>query len=266
MSEDGELLDYDSASTTPRSSEYDDADVQIRAESESETPPTRRRSPARRPNSALAAALGRAERAREGVEDFMNDIHEAYSFDLDPEYRVKVVKRFDGIALGARYDLKSRVLKVKVKEAPRRDESDGRFKFWKVFKKAEYAPEGGVAEVFTRPLRLGILSLQAIGGYKQETGNFSFRWKATSTVWETSRGEVMRRTERDVNDRLSAALRWDLDVRPPKAEGGVSTGEGGESRAMDIDIGSYHVAVPRVELKLDLSGETEAARRRREGK
>jgi hypothetical protein len=35
---------------------------------------------------------------------------------------------------------------------------------------------------------------------------------------------------------------------------------------MDIDIGSYHVAVPRVELKLDLSGETEAARRRREGK
>ena len=47
--------------------------------------------------------------------------------------------------------------------------------------------------------------------------------------------------------RVKGALRWDVDVRPPKAEGGVGDGGAG---SFDVDIGSYHVAVPRLELKV----------------
>ena len=56
------------------------------------------------------------------------------------------------------------------------------------------------------------------------------------------------------------ALRWDLDVKPPKAEGGIGDGMS-TADLYDFDIGSYHVAVPRLELKIDLS-DLEAARNR----
>ena len=62
------------------------------------------------------------------------------------------------------------------------------------------------------------------------------------------------------NARATAAARGDLAVKPPKAEGGIGDG----MTAADMyafDVGSYHVAVPRLELKIDLS-DLEAARRR----
>jgi len=34
-----------------------------------------------------------SSRALKGTEHFLNDMHDAYTFDLDPEYRLKLVKR-----------------------------------------------------------------------------------------------------------------------------------------------------------------------------
>lgn len=203
-----------------------------------------------------------SEKVRKGTEDFLNDIHEAYSFDLDPEYRIKLVKRFPGFAVGARFDFKSGDCRLKLKQGPggegkRRGGFMG-FRFWRWFKKIEVQPEVGEVEVFTRPLHWGFLSLQAIGGYKSETGNFNFRWKMTSKLWENTAMVALRRVEWGPNDRVKGALRWDIDVRPPKAEGGFGDGSG--NSLADVDIGSYHVAVPRVELKIDLSRETLQAR------
>ena len=90
-------------------------------------------------------ALYRVDRARGKTEDFLNDIHESYSFDLDPEYRLKLQKRFDGWGVGAKFDFKSGDCRVKVKSAPRRGGEDG-FRFWRWFKKVEVQPEDGDVE------------------------------------------------------------------------------------------------------------------------
>ena len=72
----------------------------------------------------------RVDRARGKTEDFLNDIHESYSFDLDPEYRLKLQKRFDGWGVGAKFDFKSGDCRVKVKSAP--SEGEDGFRFWKI--------------------------------------------------------------------------------------------------------------------------------------
>ena len=125
-----------------------------------------------------------------------------------------------------------------------------------MFKKVEVQPEDGVVEAFTRPLQWGMLSLQAFGGYNMQTGKFHARWgvvPATSKLWENTPIMKLRRAELGINDRLRGALRWDIDVRPPNAQGGI--GEGSAVGFADMDFGSYHVMVPRVELKIDLSRE-----------
>ena len=58
-----------------------------------------------------------AEKVRRSTEDFLNDIHEAYSFDLNPEYRIKMVKRFPPFSVGARFDFKSGDCRLKLKGA-----------------------------------------------------------------------------------------------------------------------------------------------------
>lgn len=74
--------------------------------------------------------LNKADRVRGKTEDLLNDIHESYSFDLDPEYRLKLQKRFDGWGIGAKFDFKSGDCRVKVKSAPRREGKEG-FRFWR---------------------------------------------------------------------------------------------------------------------------------------
>jgi solute carrier family 25 protein 38 len=209
-------------------------------------------------SSSLRRFLTASEKVRNGTEVFLNDIHDAYSFDLNPEYRLKLAKRFPGFTVGARFDFKSGDCRLKLKQASGvggAGAGRGRFwRFWRCFKKVEVQPEDGDVEVFTRPLQWGLLSLQAIGQYKSRTGSFNFRWKLTSTVWETTAAAALRRVEWGPGDRIKGALRWDIDIRPPKAEGGI--GEGSGNGLADVDIGSYHVAMPRVEIKVDLSRET----------
>ena len=195
--------------------------------------------------------LSKADRVRGKTEDLLNDIHESYSFDLDPEYRLKLQKRFDGWGIGAKFDFKSGDCRVKVKSAPRREGKEG-FRFWRWFKKVEVQPGDGDVEVFTKPLKFGYLSLQGIGGYKSATNRLNARWKIETTFWESSPALMaLRRAEVavDPDERIKAALRWDLDVKPPKAEGGIGDGNEG----YDLDLGTYHVAVPRLELKVDLT-------------
>ena len=44
--------------------------------------------------TGVRGVLQAGDKLRERVEDFCNDIHDAYTFDLNPEYRVKIVKKF----------------------------------------------------------------------------------------------------------------------------------------------------------------------------
>ena len=208
--------------------------------------------------TGVRGVLQAGDKLRERVEDFCNDIHDAYTFDLNPEYRVKIVKKFDGLSVGARFDFRSGDCVLKAKRAPSA-RSEGGSRLWRWFKKVEVQPEDRELEVFTKPLSWGVLTVQGIGGYRANKG-FSLRYKITSKLWENTPAMLQLRSAAVGSERATAAARWDLDVKPPKAEGGIGDG----MTAADLyafDVGSYHVAVPRLELKIDLS-DLEAARRR----
>ena len=208
--------------------------------------------------TGVRGALRAGDKLRERVEDFCNDIHDAYTFDLNPEYRLKIVKKFDGLSVGARFDFRSGDCVLNAKRAPS-SEPGGGSRFWRWFKKVEVQPEDREVEVFSKPLTWSVLTVQGIGGYKSNRG-FNLRYKLTSTLWENTPAMLQLRSAEYGNERAKGALRWDLDVKPPKAEGGIGDGMS-TADLYDFDIGSYHVAVPRLELKIDLS-DLEAARNR----
>jgi|TARA_B110000305_G_scaffold189907_1_gene212104 hypothetical protein len=208
--------------------------------------------------TGVRGVLRKGDKLRERVEDFCNDIHDAYTFDLNPEFRLKVVKKFDGLSVGARFDCRSGDCVLKAKRAPSATPG-GALKFWRLFKKIEVKPEDRQVEAFSNHLTWGVLTIQGIGGWKQGK-RWNLRYKLTSTLWENTPGMLQLRSAEYGNERARCAARWDLDVKPPKAEGGFGDGMTADD-LYDFDIGSYHVAVPRLELKINLS-HLEAARQR----
>ena len=103
--------------------------------------------------------------------------------------------------------------------------------------------------------------MQGIGGYRANKG-FSLRYKITSKLWENTPAMLQLRSAAVGSERHRGGP-LGPDVKPPKAEGGI----GDDDRRRPVaGVGSYRVAVPRLELKIDLS-DLEAAgaepRRRR---
>ena len=64
--------------------------------------------------------------------------------------------------------------------------------------------------------------MQGIGGYRANKG-FSLRYKITSKLWENTPAMLQLRSAA-VGSKRATAARWDLDVKPPKAEGGIGDG------------------------------------------
>jgi solute carrier family 25 protein 38 len=248
----------DAADVASDSESYDDASASGASRGDagsdvSSVPPSS-------PRTGLGRALRAGEHARAKIEALANDIHDAYSFDLNPEYRLKVVKKFDGVSLGAKFDFRSGQCVIKAKRAP--SDSGRGWRIWRWFKKLQVQPEDGDVEVFTEPISWGLLNLQGIGGYKHSSGKFSFRYKVTSTIWEVNPSLLAPRKAEFGGERVGGCVRWDVDIKPPQAEGGFGDG----MTAADLyglDVGSYHVALPRLEMKIDLSN-LEAARERAE--
>ena len=104
--------------------------------------------------TGVRGVLQAGDKLRERVEDFCNDIHDAYTFDLNPEYRVKIVKKFDGLSVGARFDFKSGDCVLKAKRAPSA-RPEGGSRLWRWFKKVEVQPEDRELEVFREAALVG---------------------------------------------------------------------------------------------------------------
>ena len=85
------------------------------------------------PRKGVRRVLRAGEKLRAAFEDFANDVHEAYTFDLNPEYRLKIVKKFDGLSIGARFDFPSGDCRIKAKRAPSATPGGGS-RFWRWFK------------------------------------------------------------------------------------------------------------------------------------
>ena len=118
--------------------------------------------------------------------------------------------------------------------------------FWRVMKKIQIEPEDKKIEAFTQRVTYGPLSLRGVGEFDGTTNEWGIRWQL-QTFHREKKG--LRTADLELNERVKGCLRWDVSSVAPEAEGKLASGE---RFSFDIDVGSYHVTVPRIELKVDL--------------
>jgi len=201
---------------------------------------------------ALAGTFARCE-------ERLNEVNDKYTFELCPEYRLKMKKTIGtSTSVGMTYDAHARRYKVAVKHAAKRDEDDDddddddettgskRPMFWKAMKKVVFDPEDKKLEMFTQRLSYGPLSLRGVGEYDLEQNEWGLRWQLQTFHKEKKR---LRSAEVKVTERVRGYVRWDVSSAAPEVEGKVGSGE---KFTFDVDVGSYHISVPRLELKINL--------------
>lgn len=205
-----------------------------------------------RSSASASAPFGFFSKLLRRAEDRLNDVNDAYAFELRPEYRVKVRKSVGATAVGMTFDARARRYAVAVKGARRAEDdetratSSGTAKFWGVMKKVVFEPEEKRVEAFTQRVAYGALSLRAIGTYDGESGEWGLRWQLQTFHREKKR---LRSAELELSERVRACMRWDVSSAAPEVEGKIGSHE---KFAFDVDVGSYHISVPRLELKVDL--------------
>ena len=109
------------------------------------------------PRKGVRRVLRAGEKLRAAFEDFANDVHEAYTFDLNPEYRLKIVKKFDGLSIGARFDFPSGDCRIKAKRAPSATPGGGS-RFWRWFKRWRCSPRLGMSRCSPDRSKVGACS------------------------------------------------------------------------------------------------------------
>ena len=119
-------------------------------------------------------------------------------------------------------------------------------------KKIEVSVEEGEVDVFSKRFNLGeYLTVQGVAGYKHrpegpEDSKFSFNYRIASRHWDQAT-KSLKKYEVKPHERVSAAVRWDVTKRAPDAEGVI---ESKRKPKFDVDIGCYHVTIPRIDFKL----------------
>ena len=216
-------------------------------------PPSPDAAPGRARRAGLLDAL-RGTLAR--CEARLNEVNDRYTFELRPEYRLKMRKTIGRTTrVGMTYDAHARRYEVAVKHAGTKrgedededeDEDETRPMFWKAMKKVVFDPEEKRVEVFTQRLSCGPLSLRGVGEYDVEQSEWGLRWQLQTFHKEKKR---LRSAEVKLTERVRGCMRWDVSSAAPEVEGKVGSGE---KFTFDVDVGSYHVSVPRLELKIDL--------------
>jgi len=182
----------------------------------------------------------------------LNEVNEKYTFELCPEYRLKVNKTIGTTRVGMTFDARERRYRVAVKRAGSmkgEDESEREDDvplFWRAMNKLVLDPEEKRIELYSRRVDYGPLSLRGVGEYNATDGEWGLRWQLQTFQKEKKR---LRSAEYELNDRVRGCLRWDVQSVAPEVEGAVGSKE---KFSFDVDVGSYHVTVPRLEMKVDL--------------
>ena len=209
---------------------------------------TRARGVGGRCRSILRAASDALTRC----ETRLNEVNEKYTFELCPEYRLKVNKTIGTTRVGMTFDARERRYRVAVKRAGSmkgEDESEREDDvplFWRAMNKLVLDPEEKRIELYSRRVDYGPLSLRGVGEYNATDGEWGLRWQLQTFQKEKKR---LRSAEYELNDRVRGCLRWDVQSVAPEVEGAVGSKE---KFSFDVDVGSYHVTVPRLEIKVDL--------------
>ena len=158
--------------------------------------------------------------------------------------------------MGLRFDAHARRYQVAVKHCKRSEDADdedggddggnARPMFWRAMKKVVIEPEEKKVEAYTQRLTYGPLSLRGIGEYDGETNEWGLRWQLQTFHQEKKR---LRSAPIELHERVTGSLRWDVQSVAPEMEGKFGSGE---RFSLDVDVGSYHINVPRLELRVDL--------------
>jgi len=211
---------------------------------------TRARGVGGRCRSILRAASDALTRC----ETRLNEVNEKYTFELCPEYRLKVSKTIGTTRVGMTFDARERRYRVAVKRAESMDGEDESERdekamtplFWRAMNKLVLDPEEKRIELYSRRVDYGPLSLRGVGEYNATDGEWGLRWQLQTFQKEKKR---LRSAEYELNDHVRGCLRWDVQSVAPEVEGAVGSKE---KFSFDVDVGSYHVTVPRLEVKVDL--------------
>ena len=161
-------------------------------------------------------------------------------------------RRIGPTSVGLRFDAHARSYQVALKHSRADGEDEDEVEeekrpiLWKAMKKIVIQPEEKRVQAYTQRLSYGPLSLQGIGEYDRETNEWGIRWQLQTFHKEKKR---LRSAPLELNDRVTGCLRWDVKSDAPEAEGKYTSAE---RFSFDVDVGSYHVHVPRLELKVDL--------------
>ena len=175
--------------------------------------------------------------------------------DADQRARAREIYSVGHTTVGMRFDVHARRYLLSVKsngrcgtteEEEEEEEEASNPLFWRVMKKIQIEPEEKKIEAYTQRVSYGPLSLRGVGEYDGESNQWGFRWQI-QTFHNEKKG--LRTADWELNDRVKGCLRWDVSSVAPEAEAKLAKGE---RFSLDIDVGSYHVTVPRIELKIDL--------------
>lgn len=150
-----------------------------------------------------------------------------------------------------RLELEPKILSTKV-------DLDGNKKWYAdPIKKIELSVEDFEFDVFSKRFNVGeYFTLQAIVGYKHrpedaEDSKFSFNYRLASRHWDRAT-KNLRKFEVNPHEKISAAIRWDVEHKGPSIEGKIGSSKKKHNNKYNVDVGCYHVTIPRLDLKIDI--------------
>ena len=214
---------------------------------------TRARGVGGRCRSILRAASDALTRC----ETRLNEVNEKYTFELCPEYRLKVNKTIGTTRVGMTFDARERRYRVAVKRAGSmkgEDESEREDDvplFWRAMNKLVLDPEEKRIELYSRRVDYGPLSLRGVGEYNATDGEWGLRWQLQTFQKEKKR---LRSAEYELNDRVRGCLRWDVQSVAPEVEGAVGSKE---KFSFDVDVGSSSIVAAFQDHAMPLLGSFE---------
>eukprot|EP00899_Mesostigma_viride_P018082 jgi/Mesvir1/26275/Mv01639-RA.1 len=170
----------------------------------------------------------------------MEEVGRRYTFDFDPLWGVKLRKSTLLGSFGIDYVVGERTWNY-VYKTPK-----VRWARRKAPLKVVLTPHENDIRVETAKLPISLFCLQLVVGHDYATKATGVRWRVTSK-WGIS-GTAERKEKLTLFPGLEAHMHWDAAVSWPEVDGSVGVGE----RQVEVDAGSVHVSIPRIDAVIRL--------------
>jgi hypothetical protein len=178
------------------------------------------------------------------TEAFLNEISEHYTFEIQPEYRLKARYSFPRVTLGVNYEPVPKSLEFTIKPGWKdKNHKDGHKPWWQ---QILITPDVSDVRLFTNKVPIGPLNLQLVVGHDFTTNKTGVRWRMTAP-WE---GMFKKQQYKRACGPLEAGFVWDFQQTAPSVGGSV----GIDDDPFAMDFGGLSFALARVQLAARFGG------------